>query len=126
MVVLSKCAGKKPAKGKAKTQEVAEEPVTVEQPSSGTNTSIHAKGEETSEKSEEELKVEQIANYRKAGEITKQVHVFIEPQVVAGAKVLDLCEAIEGKMVELGGEPGFPANFSINNKAAHYTGNPKR
>lgn len=125
MAVLSKRAGKKPVKGKAKTQDVAEEPVAVGKTPQETNTPARPEGEEPQEKSEEELKVERLANYRKAGEITKEVRAFIEPQVVVGAKVLDLCEAIEGKIVELGGEPAFPANISINNKAAHYTATPK-
>lgn len=84
---------------------------------------------ETPELSEEEKaeaeKQERIEHYRKAGEIHKQVKDFIRPQVVVGAKVLDLCNAIEGKIVELGAGIGFPANVSINHHAAHYTSPPK-
>ena len=52
---------------------------------------------------------------RKGGEIFRQVVDFIKPQVVVGAKLLDLCESIENKISELGGDIGFPPNISINN-----------
>jgi len=81
--------------------------------------------EEKKEKTEEELTAERLANYRAAGKIAREVKAFISPQVKVGLKVLDLCETLENKIAELGGECGFPANVSINNKAAHYTASPK-
>jgi len=41
--------------------------------------------------------------------------------VKEGAKVLDIAEAIERKIIQLGGEIAFPVNISINDLAAHYT-----
>ncbi|MHA1731054.1 MAG: type II methionyl aminopeptidase [Promethearchaeota archaeon] len=81
-----------------------------------------ATGEEPNDEDEKEKR---IAAYRKAGEIHKQVKEFIRPQVVVGARLIDLCEKIEDKIVELGGGIGFPANISINHHAAHYTSPPK-
>ncbi|OLS13451.1 MAG: methionyl aminopeptidase [Promethearchaeota archaeon CR_4] len=81
--------------------------------------------EEKKEKTEEEKKAERLANYRAAGKIAREVKAFITPQIKVGMKILDLCDAIENKITELGGECGFPANISINNKAAHYTASPK-
>lgn len=74
-------------------------------------------------KQEEEAKEKQhrLESYRKAGEIFRKVLEFAKPLVVVGAKVLDLCEKIEAKIIELGGEIGFPANICINNIAAHYS-----
>src|SRR5271157_1691121 len=118
---MSKRPGSKPAKGKAKKDVSAEDTEVMAEKTKDTPTPATAEGEVAPEKTEEELKAERLANYRKAGEITREVKAFIEPQVVVGAKVLDLCEALENKIVELGGEPSFPANISINNKAAHYT-----
>ncbi len=83
------------------------------------------KAEEKKEKTEEELKAERLTNYRAAGKIAREVKTFITSQVKVGVKVLDLCEAAENKIAELGGESGFPVNVSINNKAAHYTPSPK-
>ncbi|MCF2141137.1 MAG: type II methionyl aminopeptidase [Candidatus Lokiarchaeota archaeon] len=88
--------------------------------------------EETSELSEEELAKQEeekekqlrLDSFRKAGEIHKKVVEFIRPQVKVGAKYLDLCEAAEAKIIELGGEIGFPTNICVNEVAAHYTSPP--
>jgi len=57
----------------------------------------------------------------KAGEIAKQVREFARSIVVKDKKLLEIAEAVEAKIVELGGEPAFPVNLSINEIAAHYT-----
>ena len=115
---------KQPAKKKAKS--------AVKAPATNSSTIVKPvqeppkpKVEEKKEKTEEEKRAERIANYRAAGKISREVKAFILSQVKVGVKVLDLCEAIENKIVELGGECGFPVNVSINNKAAHYTASPK-
>jgi methionyl aminopeptidase len=79
--------------------------------------------EEEKKAIEEEEKEKQLRldSFKKAGEVYRQVVAFIKPQVVVGAKLLDLCEKIEGKIVELGCDIGFPANLGINNVAAHYS-----
>ncbi|MHA1617871.1 MAG: type II methionyl aminopeptidase [Promethearchaeota archaeon] len=78
--------------------------------------------EEEEEKAKE--KILRLESFRKAGEIHKQVVEFIKPQVKVGAKYLDICEATEAKLIELGGEIGFPTNVCVNEVAAHYTSPP--
>jgi methionyl aminopeptidase len=41
-----------------------------------------------------------------------------------GVKLIDIAEFVENKIRELGGEPAFPCNISLNSDAAHFT--PKR
>ena len=88
------------------------------------------KGVEVKEKTAEEIEAEKEAeeekqlrleSFKKAGEIHKQIVEFIKPQVKVGAKYLDICEAAEDKIHELGGEIGFPLNISVNEIACHYT-----
>lgn len=64
---------------------------------------------------------ERLEGYKKAGQISKKIKEFIRPKIVSGAKLLELVELAEKKIIELGGKPGFPVNISLNNIAAHYT-----
>lgn len=57
----------------------------------------------------------------KAGEIAKKVRNYAEKYVKPGMKLLDIAERLESLIRELGGEPAFPVNISINEIAAHYT-----
>jgi methionyl aminopeptidase len=57
----------------------------------------------------------------KAGEIFKEVKDFILPKIKKGVKLVEVANLIEEKIYELGGEPAFPVNLSINEIAAHYT-----
>ena len=56
-----------------------------------------------------------------AGKIAKQVREFIEPLIKKDTPLLEIAEKIEDKIKELGGEPAFPTNLSINNIADHNT-----
>ncbi len=62
-----------------------------------------------------------VKKYRKAGEIAKRVREEAVSKVKPGMKLIDLANYIENRIRELGGEPAFPANLSINHVAAHYT-----
>lgn len=62
-----------------------------------------------------------LDKYIKAGKIAKEAREYGIKFVKEGAKVFDIAEAIERKIVELGGEIAFPVNISINDMAAHYT-----
>ncbi len=62
-----------------------------------------------------------IKKYREAGRIAVLVREEAEKIVEPGALLLDICEKLEKKIVELGGKPAFPLNISINEVAAHYT-----
>jgi len=57
----------------------------------------------------------------KAGEIARQVKREVTGLIRPGAKLYDIAEFVERRIVELGGKPAFPCNLSINEVAAHYT-----
>jgi len=57
----------------------------------------------------------------KAGEIARQVKKEVVDMITPGAKLYDIAEFVERRIVELGGKPAFPCNLSINEIAAHYT-----
>ena len=60
-------------------------------------------------------------DYRKAGEIVKAVKKEVKPLLKGGAKVLDIAEFVENRIISLGGELAFPCNVSVNEIAAHYS-----
>ncbi len=57
----------------------------------------------------------------KAGEIARQVKKEVSGMIKPGAKLYDIAEFVEKRIVELGGKPAFPCNLSLNEIAAHYT-----
>ena len=63
----------------------------------------------------------EIKNYRKAGEIAKQVEEYAKSIIKPGIPLLEIAEKIELKINELGGKPAFPSSLSINDIAAHCT-----
>jgi len=63
----------------------------------------------------------EINNYKKAGQIVKQVREYCKEIVKPNILLIELAERIENKIRELGGKPAFPVNLSINEIAAHYT-----
>ncbi len=67
------------------------------------------------------LSEEDVKMYLKAGGIAKRVREYASRIAKPGLSVLELAESIEDKIRELGGEPAFPVNISINEVAAHYT-----
>ncbi len=87
------------------------------------NQKLNTEKEKTEEESEEESEEKKLKldSLRKAGIIAQDVKKFIKPKIVVGAKGLDIVEAAEAKIAELGGACAFPANICINNIAAHYT-----
>ena len=98
-------------KEKVKKEEKVEKELTEEE-----------KEQQEEEEQEKKLRYE---SFKKAGEIHKQVVKFIKPKIKIGAKLLDICEGVEKKLSELGGEIGFPTNICINEIAAHYTSPPE-
>jgi methionyl aminopeptidase len=63
----------------------------------------------------------EIDAYIKAGKIAKEVKVFMQEFIKPGVKLLDIAEAIDDKITELGGEAAFPVNLGLNEIAAHFT-----
>ena len=78
-------------------------------------------------KGEEEREVEEkekIEKYRKAGQIAARIRKELDKLVKVGTPVIEICNRVETLIKELGGNPAFPCNVSINNIAAHYTSPP--
>jgi methionyl aminopeptidase len=66
-----------------------------------------------------------ILDMRKAAQVHKQVRQEALKKIKVGTKILDICNFIENRVIELSGQNdlkagmGFPTGFSINNCAAH-------
>jgi methionyl aminopeptidase len=71
--------------------------------------------------SEDDLDDERYRNYREAGEILAQVREETAEKVEVGVTHLEVAEYAEDRIRELGGEPAFPVNISIDEVAAHDT-----
>jgi len=71
--------------------------------------------------SDVDFESEQYEKCREAGEILAQVRDEAAERVEVGASHLDVAEWAEEKIRELGGEPAFPVNISIDEEAAHAT-----
>lgn len=69
--------------------------------------------------------IENIENWRQAGRIAATVREYAKTVIKPGVKVLDAVEILEAKIRELGGEPAFPVNISLNHIAAHDTAAPQ-
>lgn len=67
------------------------------------------------------MEKDEIESYVKAGEIVKEVKKFARDLIRPEMKLIEIAEAIDSKIEELGGEPAFPVNLSLNEIAAHFT-----
>ncbi|MFH0808420.1 MAG: type II methionyl aminopeptidase [archaeon] len=63
----------------------------------------------------------EIDSYVKAGEIAREVKEFARELVKPGMKLIDIADAIDAKILELGGDFAFPVNLGLNEIAAHFT-----
>jgi len=68
--------------------------------------------------------MENIDKYIKAGRIAARVREEIKGFVKEGMPLIEVCEFVEKRIIDLGGEPAFPCNVSVNEIAAHYTSPP--
>ncbi len=66
-----------------------------------------------------DLSADQYESHREAGEILAQVREEAADRVEVGTGYLELSEWVEDRIRELGGEPAFPLNISVDNEAAH-------
>jgi methionyl aminopeptidase len=71
-----------------------------------------------------DLTEERYEKHREAGEILAQVRAEAADRVEVGASHLEVAEYAEDRIRELGGEPAFPVNISIDHEAAHATPTP--
>ncbi|MBS3073323.1 type II methionyl aminopeptidase [Candidatus Pacearchaeota archaeon] len=64
---------------------------------------------------------EKIENWKKAGQIARDVSEYAKSIIQQGVSLSQITDLIELKINELGAKPAFPVNLSINETAAHYT-----
>lgn len=62
-----------------------------------------------------------LEDWKKAGKIAAEALELGRSMIKPGVKLLEVAEAVEDKIKELGGVPAFPTNISLNHVAAHYT-----
>jgi len=67
------------------------------------------------------MEQEELANYRKAGKIAREVKEYACKIIKPDMLLLEIAEKIENKIIELGAKPAFPCNLSIDDIAAHCT-----
>jgi methionyl aminopeptidase len=67
------------------------------------------------------MEKEIVEYYNKAFSISEKVIKYAKTLLVEGAKVFNLAEEIEKKVVEFGGNLAFPVNICVNEVAAHYS-----
>ncbi|MFC7082377.1 type II methionyl aminopeptidase [Halorussus caseinilyticus] len=70
---------------------------------------------------EVDLEAEKFEKHREAGEILSQVREEAADRVEVGTPQLEVAEYAEERIRELGGEPAFPVNISVDEEAAHAT-----
>ncbi len=71
-----------------------------------------------------DLTAEKYEKHREAGEILAQVREELVERVEVGTNYLEITEWSEQRIRELGGEPGFPLNISVDEEAAHGAARP--
>jgi methionyl aminopeptidase len=62
--------------------------------------------------------------YQKAGRIASSVLRFAADFITEGMSIEEICETLEEKIRNGGGQPAFPCNISQNDEAAHYSASP--
>jgi methionyl aminopeptidase len=72
----------------------------------------------------DDLDSEQYEKCREAGEILAQVRDEAAERVEVGTGYLEISEWAEDRIRELGGEPAFPVNVSVDEEAAHGAAGP--
>jgi methionyl aminopeptidase len=68
-----------------------------------------------------DLDAEQFEKHREAGEILAEVRDEAAEMVEVGASHLEVAEWAEDRIRDLGAQPAFPVNISIDEEAAHAT-----
>jgi len=68
--------------------------------------------------------LDDLERFREAGAIARKVRDEACRMIREGARVIEICEAVENMIREQGAQPAFPCNVGINEVAAHYTSPP--
>ncbi|MBI3037398.1 type II methionyl aminopeptidase [Candidatus Woesearchaeota archaeon] len=61
-----------------------------------------------------------LQNWRKAGRISAAALDYGKKLIRKGSPLLEVCDAVDAKIVELGAKPSFPSQISLDHVAAHY------
>lgn len=67
---------------------------------------------------------EELENLRKAGKVAAQALEYGRGLIKPGAKLRDVCDKVDAKIIELGAKPGWPSQVGLNDVAAHFTPDP--
>jgi len=67
------------------------------------------------------MEEDSIRNQKVAFEKMKVVLEYAKSLISPNAKIIEIAEAIEKKIFEVGAKPAFPVNIGVNEVAAHYT-----
>lgn len=62
-----------------------------------------------------------IEKIKNAGNIAKEAVQYAKSLIKSQMLLIEIAEKVESKIIELGGQPAFPVNLSINEIAAHST-----
>lgn len=65
-----------------------------------------------------------LSDYKKAGSILSEALAHGNKLIKVDANILEVCQAVEKKIHDLGGQMAFPAQPSIDNIAAHWCPDP--
>jgi len=65
--------------------------------------------------------IDNINDWKRAGEIASQIRDFAKKVVKVDVSLLEATNIIEKKIIDLGGGIAFPVDLSINEIAAHYS-----
>ncbi len=68
--------------------------------------------------------MEDIEKWRQAGKITAEALMFGKKLIKPGAKLIEVADAIDNKIISLGAKPAWPTQISLNEVAAHFTAEP--
>jgi len=69
------------------------------------------------------MEAKELEKYRLAGSIAGEVMTYGLGMLEEGKSLLEVATSIESLIAKKGAKPAFPANISINERAAHYTAN---
>ena len=65
-------------------------------------------------------KDEELDKWRLAGKISAQALDHGISLIKKGSSLLEVCDAVDRKIIELGAKPSFPSQISLNDIAAHF------
>jgi len=66
------------------------------------------------------MNTKELSDYKQAGEIAKKIIAYAKSIIKPNILLLEIAQKIHKKIEELGAQPAFPVNLSIDDIAAHY------